>query len=301
MRQNEGLEAEDMAAINEEQADEEDLLTTLADVLGHLLKLSEGALMNLYDTVVAPFFVSMVQATQSQQVQVIGVCILDDLIEFGKQGAIKYVPYAVPYFTEFIVSDHIVLRQAASYGIAQAARCASNAFAPFISTVLPKLFIALEGLKSEGNDDNLGAIENIIFSMGLIHCTSIYQTCDWGGVTRGKVAETWLDYLPLRADETEAKMSSEMFCNCLESMDSYILGAHLCYLPKVIRVCAEILVGSTDVDEENGDCAIAYPSTAQRLIHIVRQLASSSPSECFNAAAGSLLAPLREALWKFCF
>ena len=300
VRQNEGLESEDMEGVKEEFAEEEDLLVTLADILGHLLKVSQDSLMGLFDALIAPYFASLMQSNQSLQIQIIGVCILDDIVEFGKEAAFKYVPPAMQYFIQYLNTDHCVLRQSASYGIAQTVRMAPNSFSPFISTALPNMIHVLESLDNT-DEDHIGTIENIIFALGIIHNTPSFQSYDWGGVTREVVAGYWLKYLPLRADETQAKLSSEMFCRSIERMDSLVLGPNYCHLQKVLQISADIFTGS-DIDCDDTDSfALAYSSSLQRLGHVIRQMSQAMPPDSFRAALASLQDKQQEALLKACF
>ena len=49
-------------------------------------------------------------------VQVVAVCMVDDLIEFGGVGAHKYIPQSLDIFLGNLQSDHPVLRQSSAYG-----------------------------------------------------------------------------------------------------------------------------------------------------------------------------------------
>jgi hypothetical protein len=297
---NEGLDAEDMVG-NEELEEEEELLSNLVDGIGHFLKLNGEAIMHIFDGEVAPAFAAFVNNSQPAALQIIGICILDDIIEFGGESAIKYIPQALQCFSTFAASSHTVVRQSATYGIAQAAHKAPEVFVQHLATFLPLLVNMLDRLNID-DEDNAGTIDNIVFALSIIYCNSNYRAANWGGVTPEMVAVRWIKRLPLSADEVEAKVSHALFCDCLERLDPAILGDGNANISEVLRICSDLLVSAmeTEARDENDvdDYPLLLPSSIDKLIRVLRQLASGMPTDALTQHFQALSVQQQHAMNK---
>ena len=84
-------EAEDRGTFSEELDEEQELLTNLTDAIGQLLKLHGEAIMPVMDATVAPLYAPFLGAEQPEALQIVAVCMIDDVLEFGGGAAVKYM------------------------------------------------------------------------------------------------------------------------------------------------------------------------------------------------------------------
>lgn len=292
VQQNEGLDAEDMEG-SEELEEEEELLSALVDGLGHFLKVNGESLMAVFDATVAPAFSPLLAPNQPTSLQILGICILDDVIEFGGRAALKYVPNMLSLFTSCLsTSGHSVVRQSSAYGIAQCARKATEIFAQHLSTVVPLLMSSL-GVIDAKDEDNFGTIENIVFALAIIYNTPVYRSFDWG-VAPAAVAAEWIQHLPLRADEVEAKVTHHQFCECIEKLDAHILGEGQTNLNVVLRVVADIFVATEESGEDS--YPLMFAVTQSRLANVLRQISTAMPPNAFQSCMQCLSAEQQAAM-----
>lgn len=285
---NEGLESEDREALREELEEEEELLANLADAMGQLLKLHGADFMPIFDSLIAPTFSAYLSPKHSEALQAVAVCILDDAIEFGGAAAIKYVPQAMQIFTANLASAHPVLRQASLYGIAQVARVAPQVFSAHISSVVPMLAAVLADPAIE-DEANEGIRENALFAIGIA-CTNVaYRSVPWGAIDVSSAAALWLQGLPLRADEAEAKVAHQQLCTALETGDAAIIGQNRTNLPQLLRIISEIMIAAAAGTGAGTDAfAIAHSDTLLRMQGVLRQMKSTLPSEELSQAMRQL-------------
>lgn len=255
---NEGFDAEDRDRISDSIEVEEELLTTLGDALGHMLKLHGEHAMPLFDSAVAPAFSPYLSSTQQQQLQVIAICLLDDAIEFGGASAHKYVEPLLPTLTtNALQSDHAVLRQCSVYGIARAACVAPAVVARNLHLVLPCLLGVINS-PNAADEENEGTLENAVFAIGAICANTAYraslaQCCATisADCTIDNMAALWLQRLPLRADEQEAKAAHKQLCDMIETNDAAVFGANCANLKDILRVIAEVADNHSSTSNNN--------------------------------------------------
>jgi hypothetical protein len=251
--------------------------------------------MGIIDTLVVPSFVAFVSPSQPVPLQIVGICVLDDILEFGGALADKYVPQALQLFLGFLLSPDNIVCQSASYGIAQAARRAPEQFAAFLPAVVPSLVAKLQSL-DKANDDHIGTIENIVYCLALVYSNPAYCALDWGGHLPASVAALWRSYMPLRADETEAKVASELFCNSIERLDVNVIGPGFAHLTEVLRIIADCFISSAKAAKDPEDYALAFPSTLKRFESVVLQVKGSVQPVLVSASIQKLNAEQQSML-----
>jgi hypothetical protein len=201
--------------------EEEDVLSTLVDAMGQLLKLHGQNLMPFFDEHVAPKFAPFLANTQPQSlqvsqktlviicllcllyeclqsgcivhswhtcfpflinilinilIQVVAICMIDDIIEFGGVNAHKYIPQTLDIFLSNISSDHPVLRQSSVYGIAQSIRFAPELCAGQLHDIVSALVCVVTSEEAK-EEENEGTTENALFALGMpmVHIACSYE------------------------------------------------------------------------------------------------------------------------------
>jgi hypothetical protein len=313
------FEAEDRQAELEEQLEEEDdLLSSLADSIGQLLKTFGPEIMGCFDSFVAPAFAPYLVNTAPQALQTVAVCLVDDAIEFGGDAGHKYIQSLLPTLMGNFASDHTVLQQSSVYGVAKAVLVSPSVIEPYIPMLVPALFGVLVRIHEREDDDKeedtQGVTENAIFALGSLCANPAYrgalavlplsQACPLD--TAGLVG-LWLKNLPFKADEIEAKTASRQLCDLLESGDSVVSGTGD-NLQEVLRIMAEVFQAHTErtADEQRAmqTCGIApsssdeqacyaHPVTLARMRAIVRVMLSSAEMQ---AALGALTPEMLQVL-----
>ena len=294
---NEGLDADDKDAFSEELEEEEELLADLVDALGQLLKIFTTAFMTIFDTLVVPLFAPFLAEGQPVPLQIVAVCLIDDAIEFGGASCLKYVPQALGAFSRGMQSDQLVLRQSSVYGIAQTARVAPQILGPFLDTLVPRL-VALVTEASASEEENEGVTDNGLFALGVILSTPAYRAYTWGGVLPTHVGPIWLQGLPLKADEQEAKLAHAQLCSLAEKGDPSVVGEGYSNLPELMRVFSEALLTADKETTNKGvnSISLLHPVTEMRMRALVRQYLQGMERTQLEAVYGSLSPEQQRAL-----
>lgn len=296
-KQDERLDAEDLEEPDEDLEAEDDLMANLVDALGHFVKLHGESIMPVFDSVVAPAFASLLSPAQPEPLQVVGICIIDDIVEFGGTFAKKYVTQIMPLLMGFLGASHNVVRQASSYGVAQVARKHPELFAAYLVPVLPTLLQLLAGLNAD-DEDNIGCIENVAFALAVIYCTPAYRQGDWGTVSHQLVASAWLARLPLRADETEAKVAHSLLCDCIEMQDSLILGSNKANIGRILAISADVFRSAFEHDQDPGSVVLASTNTLNRLVQALKHILADIPQPSITSVMHDLSMEQQQALVK---
>ena len=308
--------------------EEEEVLACLSDAIGCLLKVHGEALMPLFDSTVAPAFAPYLAARQPEALQAIAVCLLDDAIEFGGEAGQRYIPSLLPTLMANTASNHLILRQSSSYGIAKAIEVAPQLVSQQLPAVLACLHSILQSStaakdqgkdgkgkvgkeeedeetddEGEGDEDNVGTVENAVYAVGVLCTDPRYreglEACRGLGVDRAQLATLWLKRMPLREDEHEAKAACKQLCDGIEISDEAICGREFSNFSEILRIFAEVFqfCSSASAPASSADgCALAHPETLGRMTGILRQmLTGSSAAQAMAAQAFQSLGPQLQA------
>ena len=105
----------------------------------------------------------------------------------------------------------------------------------------------------------------------------------WGGIDSTQVTSLWLQNLPLRADESEAKIAHAQLCDAIESGDMKIMGENNYQnLTHLLRIMSEIFI----------DLSETFPTqkNVNLLISIPTQLSSNNNNNTNNNELSTSLA-----------
>ena len=298
------LEDEDRGAFEEEIEAEETLLSNVVDAIGLYVKLHGEAFMPHFTTALAPALLPYLAPTQPKSLQIVAICIMDDVIEFGGKGMENYLQQCMPLFMENLRSEDNIIRQSSSYGIAQMCKKVPAFVAGHMSHVLSGL-LALVQAPTARDADILGITENALFGLGCLLSSkdpSLLNPSVWSqGVNRAQVGETWLRGLPLTADETEAKAAHHQLCDFVDAMDTAVVGDEMSRLKEVTRVLAEVMSAHRTREMNNSrnkddDTELVTPITAQRILQLAGQIRSMVPPDVFAAQSAFLSDAQKSAL-----
>jgi hypothetical protein len=285
---NAGYDAEDRETAAEQLEEEVELLTSLTDALGQLIKVHGEGFMPMFDAVIAPAFSAYLADDHPAALQIIAVCLVDDAIEFGGEPALKYVPTLLVTLMGKLASTDNVLRQCSVYGIARAAYSAPEQVKQQLNSTLHCL-LGVVNSPTADHEENEGATENAVFALGTIATELVYRDAiaPAGVISVAQLGSLWLERLPLGADEKEAKTASRQLCDALERGDVAITGEGYSNLKDILRVIAMVLesaaqnsaatVNSTQIAiDESLPTLLAHPQTIQRMKVILKHLSSSA-------------------------
>lgn len=127
-----------------------------------------------------------------------GLCIMDDVFEYCGPVSIQYAPYVTQPLVLGCSDESAPIRQAAAYGIGEAARCGGEAWAPFVAGTVPILF-QMTQVPNAREEENVYATENACVAIAKIlrfnqsHLPDMVST-----------AGQWLETLPVTNDEDGA-------------------------------------------------------------------------------------------------
>jgi len=188
----------------------------------------------------------------------------------------------IPLFGANMDSDNGVLRQCSTYGIAQSLRFAPTICAPFLSILVPKLMSFVTSPANQ-EEENEGARENAIYALGTIYHNRSYRSVSWGGIEPTQVTALWLQSLPLRADEQEAKVAHTQLCDVIENGDINIAYNNYTNLAHLLRIISDVFLDPSSSSQSttptafpsDGSNSLAHHSTLTRMRTIVKQVVST--------------------------
>lgn len=214
----------------------------------------------------------------------------------------------IPLFNANMDSGNCVLRQCSTYGIAQSLRFAPQICGPFLSALVPKLMaFVINPVNLE--EENEGAKENAIYALGTIYHNRLYRSVSWGGIEPSQLTSLWLQNLPLRADEQEAKVAHTQLCDVIENGDINISDENYGHLTHLLRIISDIFLdpstGTTAGTSTlyvptalGGSNSLAHYSTLDRMRTIVKQVVTTGGlgQEIINRSMQSLTLVQQQAL-----
>eukprot|EP00871_Galdieria_phlegrea_P002659 jgi/Galph1/3394/GphlegSOOS_G2049.1 len=260
----EGFEDEDeeeLSPADEAKEKEDTLLDSVIDCIASLIKThsSVGFLKALETPTgtessasLIAVFGEMLSPNADPVERKAGICVFDDIIEWGGQHGRHYIRQILPAFDAFVTDKDPAVRQSAAYGIGLCAQFGGSDFQT-------KLYncITWNGAHSP---ENISATENMVSAcMKLAEFQRSISDME-------RFMDTILANLPLRNDETEALVAHDLFSLWLERKDPFVLGAQGSRLNQVLRITLSLL-GTKHINDVS----------SSRMISFIKSLRTESP------------------------
>jgi hypothetical protein len=256
-----------------ELASEQELLTPLVDSIGYLLKCYGPTFAPIFDEHVAPTLgLYLGDGNGDIRARLAAVCLFDDCVEHcGSEAAAKFGPHLLVGIVNSLQTNQEdeELVRAAIYGIAQLARRApASVLAPQAQMLAQELLRRVDRPVSvdNGNEEDSAVYENAISALASMTLFNNAPFRASGFVKHETVTERFLQSLPLRSDEDEAKICHAEFCTLVETGAVPIDGDTFARIANAILACVN--------DEED----IATTDTCQRLEYLLHQWKQQNPA-----------------------
>ena len=197
------------------------------------------------------------------------------------------MPQALTTFTNNLKSENLILRQCSGYGIAQIMKLHAESFVQNDVSSVVSALVDLINRPDAREEDNIGGTENALFALGTMAMLPTYRVLPQQTMT--DVTSMWLQGMPLREDEQEAKWATMHLASACESWDASIMGGANCAnLGHVLRIIAEVIIDANKKKDED-DVILAHPATVNRLRACVKTMQQRSvPQEILSAAFNQL-------------
>jgi hypothetical protein len=112
----------------EDRDDDSYLMSRVTEVLHSLFSVFKGDSLFLYFERILPHAAKLLEAERPWSDHQWGLCIFDDLIEFGGPYSEKYQNYFLQALLTYLTDKHVDVRQAAGYGIGVLAQNGGDRF-----------------------------------------------------------------------------------------------------------------------------------------------------------------------------
>jgi hypothetical protein len=172
----------------------------------------------------------------------LGVCILDDIVEYGGQAGLAYFDVAIQQQLRFALADDCGVRQAALYGLGASAQAAAERFAPHCNAALDVLWQTIDAPATD-NDDVVQVIENALSAVAKI-VVAMPNT-----VPAAELVARFVSRLPITVDDVEAHVIYDKFVQFASLYPASVFGS---------------------------------PPTPQRIGHLLHVIGTSLETKCVN-------------------
>jgi len=261
--------------VNDEDENEtisncEEAITELADVLGKLLKWNGPQFVGIYGQEFSLFNAGLLATTSSAVERQVGICIFDDLIEFGGPQALNFIGTFLPLVSEYIADSSPSVRQAAVYGMGICGQNGGDIFGLVARQVLERLHLVVRAPDAKDEDNNV-CTENAISAIGRI---VRFQAAK---IDFEASLDAWLKLLPILEDTEESKVVYNNLLYFIQHHSAAVFGEGGRNLPLILSIFAQTL---------DTDLLDAQLSTSFR--QIMQQMQASFPADTLQAALRAL-------------
>lgn len=267
---------------------EEELLSRIGDTYGAMFRVHSAsgfmsAFMASYsvtsagsEQVASPFsvFWNYLSSSSSSAERHVALCVFDDMILYGGPEGIHCMTKVLPAMRMYLSDASADVRQAAAFGIGISAELGGNTFleASGMTTVQPlQQIVSAPDARSETNEV---ATDNAVAALVKI---LEFQPGSLVGDLGMKIGHLFIEYMPLNADETEARLVLAALIRGIERGDVRILGESSSNLGKILYILADSL-GSNRINEEY----------SQRAVNVIRTFQTQYPADILQKATSQL-------------
>lgn len=227
---------EDMDTLQMEHEEEHTLRVALLEVLGKLMVHHPNETVNSSCAGRSVRFIADNLASNVLEDRAAALYLLCDVLEYLQERLWSSVHVFMQPLCDACTHDSPIVRRAAAYGIAQAAKL--SRFSPFVAHAQAQLMAAFRRPDASSTKDHKCSTDNVVVALGEI--AQLYSPPLLSEEACRASLETWLGYLPLKADTDEAKKTHRTLIKFMTENNSKVLGPDNCHLPRLIAVISQI-------------------------------------------------------------
>jgi len=266
----------------EEQLEDEDdedtyTLSKLGDLIHALFSTHKEAFLPVFDQLL-PLLSKLLEPNHPWTDHQWGLCVFDDLIEYGGPNSLNYQQHFVNQMLHYISDPQPEVRQAAAYGCGVMGKNGGPGYASICAQAIPKLVAMIQAPGSR-EPETINPTENAI--------SAVTKILKWnsGSINNDELIPVWFSWLPVVEDVDESPYIYGYLCDLIEGNHPLILGNQNSNIPKVIEIFAEAF-----------SCDALPPSheVYGRMVNITRQVQGNG--QVFEACVQSLTPTQQQAL-----
>lgn len=258
---------EEQERIDDEQMMEEQFLTTVAELVGGVLKTHKNFVQHFQEHL-WPTYQTMLGEAYSDDDHRISLCVICDYVENGQGSQVQYYNVIVPALLQYSQNDNAEVRQAAVYGLGACGQFGGEAFNRAVPETVNALVNAIKRPGAEG-EESLAATANAVSALfKFIRYRSDHANCQ-----AQDLLPVFMGALPVGGDIIESKIVHENFIKLVQGNNPIVLGQGSKNIPKILQIIADIV-----------DTKLVNEETNKAIIQILKQL-SSQPQMLQQAAA----------------
>ena len=219
---------------------EEELQFHIAEAIGSLVKTHKQVYVPVLQQTLVAKLADMSSADMLPSDRKFALFIVDDILEYGGEAYFPLYASLIPLLIQNTNDvEYPTVRQAAVYGLRQAATHGGNAFEPFVQNAVN---VIVESIMSEDAHDDYNGIatDNAVSALGQI----ADKHAPYMGIeASSNIIMKWMHYLPLQHDHEESITVSNHLCDMIENgrHQNVLVGQNFSNIPVLVNIFATVL------------------------------------------------------------
>jgi hypothetical protein len=257
---------EEQERIEDDQMMEEQFLTTVAELIGGVMKTHQN-FFPCFQEHLWPIFASMLGEAYADDDHRISLCVICDFVENGQGTCVPYYNIIVPALLSYSQSDNPEVRQAAVYGLGACGQFGGDAYNTAVKESINALVKAIQRPGADSSESAAATANAVSALFKFIQ----YRTGN-DSSQANELLPIFMSALPVGGDIIEAKIVHENLIKLIQSNNPVILGQGSKNIPRLLQIMADIV-----------DTKLVNDDTNKAIIQILKQL-SSQPQLLQQAA-----------------
>jgi hypothetical protein len=202
----------------------------------------------------------------------IALFMADDILEFGKETAEKWVPEYIPALLQYCEADSEKVAQAAVYGLGGAASgCSSAVLAPYFEAMIEALQAVI--MAAEEAEEPSEVSDNAVSALGHI-IRRHHEALSEGGLPVSEVVDLWMAAQPCTTDDIEGRVVADTLAECVLTAYEVVAGEGHERLPGILSLLLMYLTVP----------GLGTAKLAKKIAGTLRALADGLPEGVLSAA-----------------
>lgn len=242
------IDEDELLIIDKEEELEQTYRTNLLDILGVLIKFHASQFLSSCSDVCMNFINHYINSGNAEDIA-LALYVCDDLLEFLQEKSVCLWDYFIDKLLMNINHSDDKVRQAACYGVIQAAKIeAFGKYANVAVEYLVKFIQTANGNKK--TKECISALDNAVAALGdvvLLH-TAKFTNAE-------ELIKLWLNYLPLKEDDAEGRRVHKHLIDLVTQNHPLLFGKDDSNTAKIVEIFLTIY--ETDFSDEDCNKKIA--------------------------------------------